>query len=85
MPVAILSQAEGASGDLAIERAGERLDDNEIDDFDLEVRFGIDDETGVCATLMYLKVTSFGRAIYRCLRSATFRTLSTDQAKRKCV
>lgn len=43
---AMLARKEGSASDYVIERAGQELDEDEIDDFDVATRLGTDDETG---------------------------------------
>ncbi|KAF4633985.1 hypothetical protein G7Y89_g4134 [Cudoniella acicularis] len=43
---AMLAKKEGAATDYIVERAGQDLDEDEIDDFDVTARLGTDDETG---------------------------------------
>jgi hypothetical protein len=42
----MLGRKEGAESEFVIERAGSKLDEDDLDDFDLTVRPGVDDETG---------------------------------------
>jgi hypothetical protein len=43
---AMLAKKDNAATDLAIEQAGQNLDEDEIDDFDVTTRSGTDEETG---------------------------------------